>query len=162
MRCWHPTTTELAQPGAAEVSTELEDFNQAISSHPFITRTCKLDCAIAPYFLADSGSIRSHFWHHLRLKTIYGHKMWIFPTRAWSIYEVEETYWAYISWRDNSLADKPPKSCCTSMLDVYVLEWPTCDMNKPVQRASRPGVSQGIPWLRVSFRERPWSIHERS
>ena len=51
-----PPGTELAQPGAAEVSTELEDFNQASSSHPFITKTCKLDFAIAPYFLADSGS----------------------------------------------------------------------------------------------------------
>ena len=70
-----------------------------------------------------------------------------FPDQGLVSNEVEETYWAYISWRDNSLADKPPsqESCCTSMLDVYVLEWPTCDMNKPVQRASRPGVSQGIP-----------------
>ena len=46
---------------------------------------------------------------------------------------------------DNSLAEEPPSqksSLCTSMLNVYILEWPKCDMNKPIQRASRPGVSQ--------------------
>ena len=49
---------ELAQ-GPSEVSTKLEDFNQAIPSHPFITKACKLDFAIAliaSHFLADSGS----------------------------------------------------------------------------------------------------------